>query len=209
MTLSLDAALAECPVVAIVRGIRPDEILAHAEALYAAGIRGMEVPLNSPTPLDSIRTLAAAWGDRMVVGAGTVLTASGVDDVAQVGGRIIVSPNTSCDVIRRAVELSLDPAPGFSTPTEAFVALEAGARHLKLFPAVTYGPAHVRQIKAVLPPEAVIWAVGGVGPAQMAEWWSAGARAFGLGGELYRAGQPPSETAEKAKRVVEAVRTLG
>lgn len=209
MTLSLDDALAECPVVAIIRGVRPDEILDHAEALYAAGVRGVEVPLNSPDPLDSIRKLAAAWGERMVVGAGTVLSAASVEAVAGVGGRIIVSPNTAADVISRAVELGLDPAPGFSTPTEAFVALEAGARHLKLFPAVTYGPAHVKQIKAVLPPQAVVWAVGGVGPAQMAEWWAAGARAFGLGGELYRPGQAPAETAEKAKRVVEAVRALG
>lgn len=209
MTLRLDDALAECPVVAIVRGVRPDEILDHAEALYAAGVRGVEVPLNSPDPLVSIRKLTQAWGDRMVVGAGTVLTAKDVDEVAAVGGRIIVSPNTSAEVIKRAVELKLDPAPGFSTPTEAFAALEAGARHLKLFPAVTYGPAHVKQIKAVLPPEAVVWAVGGVGPAQMADWWAAGARAFGLGGELYRAGQSPAQTAENARRVVEAARALG
>jgi 2-dehydro-3-deoxyphosphogalactonate aldolase len=208
MTLSLDDALAECPVVAIVRGVRPDEIMAHAEALYAAGVRGVEVPLNSPEPLDSIRRLAETWGERMVVGAGTVLTAAGVDDVAGVGGRIIVSPNTVWDVIARAIELKLDPAPGFSTPTEAFMAIAAGARHLKLFPAVSFGPAHVKQIKAVLPPEIVVWAVGGVGPAQMADWWAAGARAFGLGGELYRAGQSPEETAEKARRVVAAARAL-
>lgn len=208
MSLSLDEALAACPVVAIVRGVRPDEILAHAEALYAAGVRGVEVPLNSPDPLDSVRTLAEAWGERMVVGAGTVLTAAGVDDVAAVGGRIIVSPNTSREVIARAIELGLDPAPGFSTPSEAFVALDAGARHLKLFPAVSYGPAHVKQIKAVLPPEAVVWAVGGVGAGQMAEWWEAGARAFGLGGELYRPGQSPAETAEKARVVVAAARGL-
>jgi len=208
MTLSLDDALAECPVVAIVRGVRPDEILAHAEALYAAGVRGVEVPLNSPEPLDSIRRLAETWGERMVVGAGTVLTAAGVDDVAGVGGRIIVSPNTVWDVIARAIELKLDPAPGFSTPTEAFMAIAAGARHLKLFPAVSFGPAHVKQIKAVLPPEIVVWAVGGVGPAQMADWWAAGARAFGLGGELYLAGQSPEETAEKARRVVAAARAL-
>lgn len=209
MTLKLDAALAESPVVAIVRGVRPDEILAHAEALYGAGVRGVEVPLNSPDPIDSIRRLAEAWGSRMAVGAGTVLTAAGVEDVAAVGGRIIVSPNTSCEVIRRAVELGLDPAPGFSTPTEAFMALDAGARHLKLFPAATYGPGHVKQLRAVLPAEAVIWAVGGVGPAEMAQWWQAGCRAFGIGGELYKPGQTPEETAEKAARVMAAVRALG
>lgn len=208
MTLRLDDALAECPVVAIVRGVRPDEILAHAEALHQAGIRGMEVPLNSPQPIDSLRRLAEAYGARMAVGAGTVLTAAGVDDVAQAGGRIIVSPNTSREVIRRAIELELDPAPGFATPTEAFMAIEAGARHLKLFPAVTYGPAHVQQLKSVLPAAAVVWAVGGVGAAQMADWWAAGCRAFGVGGELYRPGQSPEQTAERAARVVAAARAL-
>jgi 2-dehydro-3-deoxyphosphogalactonate aldolase len=208
MTFTLHAALAACPVVAIVRGIRPDEVLDHAEAMYAAGVRGIEVPLNSPDPLDSIRQLAEAYGERMAVGAGTVLTAERVDAVAAAGGRIIVSPNIQPEVIRRAVELKLDPAPGFATPTEAFLALEAGARHLKLFPAVTYGPAHVKQIKAVLPDEAVIWAVGGVGPAQMADWWGAGVRAFGLGGEIYVKGQTVAETREKAARVVAAARPL-
>ncbi|MDB5443382.1 MAG: eda [Phenylobacterium sp.] len=206
--MTLDDALAECPVVAIVRGIRPDEILDHAQALYDAGVRGIEVPLNSREPLESLRRLAEAWGERMVTGAGTVLHAGRVDEVAQAGGRIIVSPNTAVEVIRRAVALKLDPAPGFATATEAFMAIEAGAKHLKLFPAVTYGPAHLKQLKAVLPAEAVVWAVGGVGAEDLPAWWAAGARAFGLGGELYRPGQSAAETAEKAKRVVEAVRRL-
>jgi len=206
--MTLDEALAECPVVAIVRGIRPDEILDHAEALYEAGLRGVEVPLNSPDPIDSIRTLSQAFGERMVTGAGTVLSAARVDDVARAGGRIIVAPNTSREVIQRAVALKLDPAPGFATATEAFAAIDAGAKHLKLFPAATYGPAHLKQLKAVLPPENVIWAVGGVGAPDFADWWAAGARAFGLGGELYRAGQSVGETADKARRVVEAIRNL-
>lgn len=206
--MKLDEALGECPVVAIVRGIRPDEALAHAEALFAAGVRGVEVPLNSPEPLKSIGLIAEAFGDRMAVGAGTVLTAERVEAVAKAGGRIIVAPNVSREVIGRAVALGLDPAPGFATATEAFTAIEAGARHLKLFPAATYGPGHLKQLKAVLPPEAVVWAVGGVGPQAMADWWAAGARAFGLGGELYRAGQSVEETAEKAARVVAAARSL-
>ncbi|MFI4965676.1 MAG: 2-dehydro-3-deoxy-6-phosphogalactonate aldolase [Caulobacterales bacterium] len=206
--MTLDDALAECPVVAIVRGVRPDEVLDHAKVLYVAGVRGVEVPLNSPDPLDSIRKLADAFGDRMVVGAGTVLRAELVEAVAQAGGRLIVAPNTSTEVIRRAVALGLDPAPGFATATEAFAALDAGARHLKLFPAVTYGPGHLKQLKAVLPPTAVIWGVGGVGPDSMQAWWTAGARAFGLGGEIYRAGQSVAETAEKAARVVAAARAL-
>lgn len=207
--MTLDEALAQCPVVAIVRGVKPDEVLDHAAALLEAGVVGVEVPLNSPEPIESIRRLAAEFGKRMVVGAGTVLTPERVEAVAEVGGRIIVSPNTQPSVIRRAVELGLDPAPGFATASEAFTAIDAGARHLKLFPAVTYGPAHVKQLRAVLPPEAVVWAVGGAGPDNMADWWAAGARAFGLGGELYRAGQSVAETRDKARRVVEAVRALG
>ena len=207
--MKLETALAECPVVAILRGVAPEEVLAHVDALHGAGIRGVEVPLNSPEPLDSIRRVAEGFAGRMAVGAGTVLTAAQVDQVAAAGGRLIVSPNTRTEVIARAVELALDPAPGFATATEAFEACAAGARHLKLFPASTYGPGHLRQLKAVLPPDAVVWAVGGVGPDSMADWWAAGARAFGLGGELYRPGQTPGSTAEKARRVVEAARALG
>lgn len=206
--MTLEDALARCPVVAIVRGIRPEEALDHAAALLEAGVVGIEVPLNSPEPIDSIRRLAAEFGERMVVGAGTVLSAERVDAVAKAGGRIIVSPNTNPEVIGRSVALGLDPAPGFGTASEAFTALQAGARHLKLFPAATYGPGHVKQLKAVLPSEAVIWAVGGVGPDSMAEWWAAGCRAFGLGGELYRAGQSLAETREKAARVVAAAAKL-
>lgn len=206
--MTLDDALAECPVVAIVRGVRPDEALDHAQALFDAGVRGVEVPLNSPDPIDSIRKLAQAFGDRMAVGGGTVLTAERVEAIAAAGGRIVVAPNTSRSVIGRAVALGLDPAPGFATATEAFSALDAGARHLKLFPAATYGPGHLRQLKAVLPSAAMVWAVGGVGPESMADWWAAGARAFGLGGEIYRAGQAVGETAAKAARVVAAARAL-
>lgn len=206
--MRLDDALAEAPVVAIVRGVTADEVLDHAAVLFGAGVRGVEVPMNSPDPLRSIERLAAEFGDRMAVGAGTVLTAHQVDQVSAAGGRIIVSPNTSHEVIRRAVSLRLDPAPGFATATEAFAALECGARHLKLFPAVTYGPAHLKQLKAVLPAQAVVWAVGGVGPDSMADWWAAGARAFGLGGELYRAGQSVDDTRTKAARVMETVRGL-
>ena len=206
--MTLDDALAECPVVAIVRGIRPDEALHHAEALYAAGLRAVEVPLNSPDPLESIRRLAEAYGERMVVGAGTVLTVGQVEAVAAAGGRLIVSPNTGREVIRRAMELDLDPVPGFATATEAFMALEAGARHLKLFPAVTYGPAHLKQLKAVLPAAAVVWAVGGIAATDLADWRRAGAWAFGLGGELYTPGQTPQETVERARRIVAAGRAL-
>jgi 2-dehydro-3-deoxyphosphogalactonate aldolase len=173
--MRLDRALAELPVVAIVRGVTPDEALGIAEALYAEGVRAIEVPLNSPEPLESLRRLADVCRGRMACGAGTVLTREGVDAVAQAGGTIVVAPNTDAAVIRRAVELGLDVAPGVASATEAFQAIAAGARHLKLFPAATYGPGHLKQLKAVLPPEVTVWAVGGVGPDDLAAWWSAGA----------------------------------
>lgn len=206
--MTLEDALAACPVVAIIRGVTPAEAVAIGEALHQGGVRAVEVPLNSPEPLESIQRLAEAFAGRMAVGAGTVLTPGQVDAVREAGGRLIVAPNTSPPVIGRAVALGLDPAPGFSTPTEAFAAIEAGARHLKLFPAVSFGPAHLRQIMAVLPPRVRVWAVGGVGPAAMADWWQAGARAFGLGGELYRPGQSPAETLDKARAAVAAAALL-
>lgn len=206
--MTLDEALAICPVVAIVRGVTPEEAPSIAGALYEAGVRGVEVPLNSPNPVESIRRLAGEFGDRMACGAGTVLQPAQVDEVAKAGGVIIVSPNIRAAVIARALELGLDPAPGFATASEAFQALDAGARHLKLFPAVTYGPAHLRQLKAVLPKLAIVWAVGGVGANEMADWWAAGARAFGIGSELYKPGQSAQETLRKARGVVAAARLL-
>lgn len=206
--MKLAEALVECPVVAILRGVRPDEVVEHVHALYDAGIRAVEVPLNSPEPLVSLRRIVAVFESRMTIGAGTVLAADRVDAVAEAGGQLIVSPNADAAVIRRAVELGLDCAPGFATASEAFAAYDAGARHLKLFPAATYGPSHLRQLKAVLPPEAVVWAVGGVGPNDMEAWWAAGARAFGLGGELYRAGQPTVDTSHNAARVMSSIQNL-
>jgi 2-dehydro-3-deoxyphosphogalactonate aldolase len=206
--MTLAEALQACRVVAILRGVRLDEVLDHAAALYEAGVRGVEVPLNSPDPIESVRRLAERFGRDMAIGAGTVLEVAQVDAVAEAGGRLIISPNAETAVIARAVALGLDPAPGFATATEAFAAIRAGARHLKLFPAVTYGPGHLRQLLAVLPGEVTTWAVGGVGAENMADWWAAGARAFGLGGELYRPGQPASATKDKAVRAVAAVRDL-
>ncbi|WP_293485610.1 2-dehydro-3-deoxy-6-phosphogalactonate aldolase [Phenylobacterium sp.] len=207
--MRLEDALAACPVVAIFRGVTPDEASAHVEALFQAGVRAVEVPLNSPQPLESVRRIAEAFAGRMAVGAGTVLSPAQVDEVAAAGGRIVVSPNTRPDVIRRTLDLGLEPVPGFATATEAFDAYEAGARRLKLFPAATYGTTHLRQLRAVLPADADVWAVGGVGPDAMAQWWEAGARGFGLGGELYRPGQDAAQTREKAQRVVAAARALG
>jgi len=204
--MTLDEALAECCVVAILRGIKPDEALDHVQALFDAGIRVVEVPLNSPDPLESISRVAKAFGDRMVVGAGTVLTEAQVDAVHATGGKLIVSPNVDVGVIRRTVALGLWSAPGFATASEAFAAIHAGARHLKLFPATTFGPGHLKQLNAVLPPEITVLAVGSVGAGNMAGWLTAGARAFGIGGELYRPGQTLADTAARARAVVLAAK---
>ncbi len=206
--MTLDEALAQCPVVAILRGIRPEEACDQVAALFEAGVRVVEVPLNSPEPLASIGQIARRFGGVMIVGAGTVLIEDQVDAVAAAGGRLIVSPNTSATVISRARALRLDPVPGFASATEAFTAIESGARHLKLFPAATYGPGHLKQLRAVLPAESAIWAVGGVSAQNIAEWSAAGARAFGLGGELYRAGQSVPDTAVRAAAAVSAASGL-
>ncbi len=203
--MTLEQAQAECPLVAILRGVEPEEIVAIGEALHAAGIRAMEIPLNSPRPLDSIARAAGLLAGRMAVGAGTVLTHNEVDAVSAAGGVFTVSPNVDPAVIARAIQLGLTPLPGFATATEAFAAIAAGARTLKLFPAASYGPGHLKALSAVLPKDVRIFPVGGVGPAQMAEWRAAGAAGFGLGSELYRPGQTVDEILEKAKLCVAAL----
>lgn len=205
--MKLEDALAECPLVAIIRGVKPDEVLDIAEALHSAGVRVVEVPLNSPDPFESISRLKAYEG-RMVWGAGTVLRPGAVDAVAQAGGQIVVSPNTDVGVIRRTVERGLIPMPGFGSASEAFCAIEAGAKYLKLFPASTYGVGHLKALSDVLPPEAVVMPVGGVGPGDMAAWWAAGARGFGLGGSLYKAGLTAAEGHDRAVGAVAAVKAL-
>lgn len=206
--MTLEEAMAEVPIVAIIRGVKPDEVLDHVAALKDGGIRIVEVPLNSPEPLVSIKRVVETFGHDMVCGAGTVLTVDRVAAVAEVGGRIIVAPDTRPDVIRVALNRGLCPMPGFGTASEAFECYDAGARYLKLFPAATYGPGHVKALTAVVPGDAVIMAVGGAGPANMADWWAAGARGFGLGGDLYQPGQSPQDTAQKARAAVQACRGL-
>ena len=197
---------AEAPLVAILRGVRPEEVVDIAEALHAAGVRLVEVPLNSPSPLDSIAALKAMAG-RMAWGAGTVLEPDQVDAVAAAGGTIVVSPNVDRAVLKRTVERGLVPMPGFATATEAFQAIDAGARHLKLFPAATYGPGHLKALKAVLPPEVALIPVGGVGPSDMAAWWAAGARGFGLGSELFKPGMSCQDVHRRAVEAVAALRS--
>jgi 2-dehydro-3-deoxyphosphogalactonate aldolase len=202
--MTLEDALAQSGVIAIVRGVRPDEILAVAEALHAAGVRVVEAPLNSPDPFETIRRLSDAFSGRLVSGGGTVLTVEQVEQVAAAGGRIAVAPNTDGAVIRRAVGLGLVPMPGFGSATEAFEAIQAGARYLKLFPASTYGSGHLKALKAVLPPEVMVAPVGGIGPGQMAEWRAAGARYFGIGSDIYQPGMAPDEVHRRAVDLVRA-----
>ena len=188
------------PLIAILRGLKPDEAVEIGEALFDAGFRCLEVPLNSPRPLDSIARLAARFGDEMLVGAGTVLTPSAVDDVKSAGGTLIISPNTNPAVIAQAKTQGLISLPGVSTPTEAFAALDAGADGLKLFPAEVAGVAGLKALKAVLPPTTQVYAVGGIDPGSIRAWRGAGATGFGIGSALYRPGVNAAEV-ESAGRL--------
>src|SRR6185436_1734864 len=192
------------PIIAILRGITPDEVIAVSRALFDSGIRGIEVPLNSPDALESVRRVSRTYGESCLCGAGTVLEPSQVDAVHAAGGKLIVAPNTNTSVIQRAVALGLEVLPGFLTPTEAFAALSAGARHLKLFPASTCGPEHMKALRAVLPRETKIFAVGGVGPQTLATWRAAGVDGIGVGSDLYRPGSSPQDVAERAAQMVAA-----
>jgi 2-dehydro-3-deoxyphosphogalactonate aldolase len=202
--MTFEEALSESGVVAIIRGVKPDEALAIGEALHNAGVRIVEVPLNSPDPTESIERLAQAFHGRLFVGGGTMLSTADVESVAAAGGRLMVSPNVNPEVIRRAVAKGMIPFPGFATASEAFAAIEAGARHLKLFPASTYGLAHLKALKAVLPPDVKVAPVGGVGAADMADWVKAGAACFGIGSEIYKPGMAPDEVHRRAVELVKA-----
>jgi 2-dehydro-3-deoxyphosphogalactonate aldolase len=191
--------LDQCPLIAIIRGVTPGEAEGIGQAIYEAGIRIIEVPLNSPEPLDSIKLLAQRFGDRMLVGAGTVFTPANVEDVHAVGGRLIVSPHFNPAVVRAAVQAGMVACPGYFTPTEAFAALDAGATALKLFPAEAASPDVLKAQRAVIPADVPVMIVGGVKPDNMAGWLAAGASGFGLGGGLYQPGQSPEDTLDKAR----------
>ena len=198
--------LDECPLIAIVRGMSPDEAEAIGEAIQQSGIRIIEVPLNSPDPLVSIERLAKTFGDSMLVGAGTVLSVDQVARVRDAGGRIIVSPNTNADVIAASADAGLVSSPGYFTPSEAFAAIGAGATALKLFPAEAATPSVLKAHLAVLPREVPLMVVGGVKPDNMRSWLDAGAAGFGLGSGLYKPGQSATETLEKARAYVAGVK---
>ncbi|MDR5901730.1 MULTISPECIES: 2-dehydro-3-deoxy-6-phosphogalactonate aldolase [Halomonas] len=197
------------PLIGILRGVTPDEAVAVGEAVLAAGITTLEVPLNSPDPLESIRRLADTLGDRALVGAGTVLTPSQVRDVFAAGGRLVVSPNCRPAVIEESRRLDMQSWPGIVTPSEAFDALEAGASGLKLFPAIQVGLEGMQAMRAVLPTGTRLYAVGGIGVDNFAAWRSAGIDGAGLGSALYRPGQSPAVVGEQAQALVAAWRAAG
>ncbi|UDL93215.1 2-dehydro-3-deoxy-6-phosphogalactonate aldolase [Lichenihabitans sp. PAMC28606] len=199
---------AKMPIVAILRGLHPDEALDVGEALVEAGIHILEVPLNSPDPLVSIGRLAAALKDRAIVGAGTVLDPTGVDDVANVGGEIIVSPNTDAAVIRRTRERGLVSLPGSFTPTECFASLAAGAHAIKLFPGELVTPKSAKGIAAVLPKGTRMLVVGGVSTDTMKDWADSPVHGFGIGSSLYKPGLAAGEVGARARALVEAVRAM-
>jgi 2-dehydro-3-deoxyphosphogalactonate aldolase len=204
MTLTTALDSGHPGIVAILRGVEPDAVLDIGAALFDAGIRIIEVPLNSPRPLPSIERLAAKFGAQALIGAGTVLTAAQVADVAAAGGQLIVSPNTDRAVIERTLQLALDSLPGAMTPTEACGAIAAGARHIKLFPGASTGPAHLRALREVLPADARLWAVGGAGAANLREWIAAGATGIGVGSSLFTPGTSTATVAARARELVAA-----
>ena len=194
-----DAAFAHCPLIAILRGITPGEVVAVGELLFNAGFRLIEVPLNSPQPLDSIARLAKAQTGRAVVGAGTVLRVADVRAVRDAGGTMIVSPNTNVEVIAATNQCGLVSLPGVATPSEAFAALDAGATALKLFPAEGASPAVLKAIRAVLPAGVRVLPVGGITPESLGPWLKAGAAGFGIGSALYAPGVALDQIAMRAR----------
>ena len=200
--------LQRCPLVAILRGVRPNEVEAIGAVLVETGFSIIEVPLNSPEPIISIRRLAARFADRSLIGAGTVTEGREIAEIAAAGGRLVVMPHGDPAIIRRGKAAGLLVLPGFATPTEAFAARAAGADGLKLFPAEANPPAVLKAMKAVLPPTLPVLPVGGITPEKMAAYWQAGAAGFGLGSALYAPGMSADSVRDRAKAFLAEIRTL-
>ena len=203
--MELKPFLDRCPLVAILRGIRPDEAEAIAATLADAGLAIIEVPLNSPDPMASIALLSAKFGDDVLIGAGTVMTEAQVAEIAAAGGKLIVTPHADPIVVRAAKRLGLLAVPGFFTPAEAFALLAAGADALKLFPAEGASPAMLRAMRAVLPTATMVLPVGGIDATNMDAWREAGAAGFGIGSSIYKPGDTPAVVATKARTLLRAV----
>src|ERR1700722_12139683 len=197
---------AEHALVAILRGVESGRVVGIADALYQAGWRIIEVPLNSPDPYASIAALAAGRRPGCIIGAGTVLDAQQVRRTHEAGGTLVVAPNCDAEVIGSALQLGMQAMPGFATATEAFTAISAGARHLKLFPAVSYGPRHLQALRAVLPTEINVYPVGGIGAPDIPSWLAAGATGFGFGSELFRPDYSIADIERRAQLLVAAFR---
>jgi 2-dehydro-3-deoxyphosphogalactonate aldolase len=193
-------------IVAILRGLQPTRAIDTGRVLHAAGIRVIEVPLNSPDPYTSIAALASSLGDDCLIGAGTVLDTEAVKRTHAAGGRLIVAPNCDPEVIRAALNLGMEVMPGIATPTEAFAAIRAGATKLKLFPASAYGTRFLQALRAVLPPGIRMYPVGGVGAADIPAWLAASADGFGFGSELFRPDYELAEVQKRAEQLVQALR---
>ncbi len=203
--MDLKAALRLCPLVAILRGIRPHEVEAIGDTLIDAGLRVIEVPLNSPEPLDSIARLARRHGHHALIGAGTVMTVQAVADVHAAGGRLIVTPHAAPEIVRAAKAHGMQAAPGFFTPAEAFALLDAGADTLKLFPAEAGSPAMLRALLAVFPPDTAVLPVGGMDAGSLGAWRAAGAAGFGIGSAIYRPGDTAKLVEGKARALFAAL----
>ncbi|MBL0923084.1 MAG: 2-dehydro-3-deoxy-6-phosphogalactonate aldolase [Sphingomonadaceae bacterium] len=199
--------LATCPIIAILRGIEPAEVVSVGRALVEAGVRIIEIPLNSPEPFESIERLADDAGQSALIGAGTVLNVADVERVRRAGGQLVVSPNTNPEIIAATVAGQMVSVPGYFTPTEAFAAINAGAHAIKLFPAEAATPAIVKAQRAVLPTNIPLLVVGGVQPTDVGDWLSAGANGFGLGGAIYRPGRSAQQVHDQAIAFIDALVT--
>ena len=204
--MDLGEWLEQCPLVAILRGVQPAEVESIGSALQRAGIRIVEVPLNSTSPLESIAILSRSFGSRMLIGAGTLTDPYQVGEVAAAGGRLIVTPHADTAIVRAAKQAGLFAAPGFFNPTEAFALLQAGADAIKLFPAEVLGPPMLKALSAVLPKSTIVIPVGGVGADQVAPWMAAGALGLGVGSSVYKPGDDARIVEAKARALVAAVR---